>query len=335
MDYLSLFQDVLSQEAQAIDLAKKRVTQQQIDKMIALYDRLILSGGDLYICGVGKSGLIADKIAATFSSLGLPSYFLHPTEALHGDLGRINSHDAMIFISKSGSTEEILKLMPYLPITKENWIALVGNVKSEIAQKCSILLDASVEKEACLNNLAPTTSSTLALAIGDAMGVVFEKYRGVSSDKFAKNHPAGLLGKTLNLKVESLLVPMEQVGQVQPSENLAQAILQMTRYPTGICCVVNLNQELLGIIVEGDIRRALGQDESALQKSVDLLMNANPIVLKKTDLAFDALRIMESGQRLISVAPVLEGKKLLGVIRLHDLLKEGFSVRVAGNQEDK
>lgn len=325
MSYLDILKSVLKEESQAITRAALAVNEAQAQALVKLYERLLLTGGTLFICGVGKSGIIATKMASTFSSLGLASYFLHPVEALHGDLGRLSEKDAVIFISKSGSTEEIVKLLPYLPIGKENMVALVGDIKGSIALKCSLVFDVSVEKEACTNNLAPTTSSTLALAMGDAMAVVFESYKGISKEKFAKNHPGGLLGKSLTLKVKDLMLDMHSVALVSKDDNLQEAILKMTKFPTGLCCIVDQDQKLLGIIVEGDIRRALSKDPQALSKPLHQTMNQNPVVLSSQMLAYDALKTMETKERLISVAPVVDAGKLCGAIRLHDLLREGFS----------
>lgn len=326
MDYLTLFKSVLEQESEAISQAKLKITNDQVQKILNLYKKIITNGGDLVVCGVGKSGAIANKIASTFSSLGLSSFFLHPTEALHGDLGRVDENDGIIWISKSGTTEEILKLMPFIKIPSENSIALVGNIQSEIALKCDIRLDCSVVKEASFNNLAPTTSSTLALAMGDALAVIFEAFIGVSKEKFALNHPGGLLGKSLSLKVSNLMLAKDQTPCLSVDDLLSDALLKMTKLPTGICCILDLNSNLLGILVEGDIRRALTTHKEALSLPIGQLMNKNPKVIQATDLAINALKLMESKDRLVSVLPVLNGKTLVGIIRLHDLLKEGFSL---------
>ena len=190
----------------------------------------VKSGGSLIVSGVGKSGNVANKIASTFSSLGLSSYFLHPVEALHGDLGRVTKSDAIIWISNSGTTEEITKLLPYIDIPKEMMVALVGNVASPIAKSCSIVLDAGVDKEACINNLAPTTSTTVAMALGDALAVLYESIVGLSKEKYAQNHPGGLLGKSLRLKVENLMIEKDQCGCIDQKSSLKDAVLAMTKF---------------------------------------------------------------------------------------------------------
>ena len=283
-----------------------------------------MTGGSLIITGVGKSGHIATKIASTFSSLGLPSFFLHPTEAMHGDLGRVTKSDAVVLLSKSGTTEELLSLLPFLQVPKERIIAIVGNIHSPLAHKSGLVLDASVEKEACINDLAPTTSTTVALAIGDAMAVLYENYMGVSREKFAINHPAGLLGKSLSLRVDKLMVRAQDCPQVHADASLQDAILAMTQKPVGMCAVIKENS-LEGIIVEGDVRRAFAKSANALNGAVCEFMTKNPQVIHTDALAFDALKIMENPNKLLNVMPVTENGIFMGVLRLHDLFKAGFT----------
>ncbi len=321
--YHEMMTQVLKLEAQALNEMSTRLTHEQADALVKVYELISHSGANLIISGVGKSGIIAQKIAATFSSLGLPSFFLHPTEAMHGDLGRVTKSDAIVLISKSGTTEELLLLLPYVKIPKERIIALVGNPKSPIAEQSGIVLDCGVTKEACINDLAPTTSTTTALAMGDAMAVLYETVMGVTKDKFAINHPAGLLGKSLLLTVDKLLVPAAQCAVVDASATLQDTILAMTRLPVGMCAVID-NDKMIGILVEGDIRRAFAKSENAIKTSVKELMTAKPISVGPTDLALEALKLMETGTRLITVVPVLDNGKFLGVLRLHDLLKAGF-----------
>lgn len=321
--YHEMMTQVLKTEAEALELMANRLTADQAEKLVGLYELLAHTGGNLIISGVGKSGIIAQKIAATFSSLGLPSFFLHPTEAMHGDLGRVTKSDSIVLISKSGTTEELLLLLPYVKIPRERIVALVGNPKSPIAEKSGIVLDCSVTKEACINDLAPTTSTTTALAMGDAMAVLYESVMGVTKDKFAINHPAGLLGKSLLLTVEKLLIPASQCATVSSKATLQETILAMTTLPVGMCAVVE-GSKLLGILVEGDIRRAFAKSADAMKTPVCELMTKTPVSVTSSDLAFEALKVMETGTRLITVVPVVENGNFIGVLRLHDLLKAGF-----------
>lgn len=318
-------QQVLEMEAQMLKAAADRISEEQVTKLTSIFDQLNRWGGSLIICGVGKSGLVGHKISATFCSLGLPSTSLHPVEALHGDLGRVRKGDAIVFISKSGTTEEILKLIPFLPIEKDMRIALLGNPVSAIAKECGLVLDCFVESEACLNNQAPTTSSTLALAMGDAMAVLYEAHTNLTKEQFATFHPSGLLGKSMLMKVKDLMIDRDQCARVFKDATLKEVILQMTKQPVGGCAVIDANQQLLGIVVEGDIRRTLAGRDNALSLTMEEVMNPNPTTTGPMVLARDALAMMESKKKQFSILPVVDGKEFLGFLRLHDLIKEGFS----------
>lgn len=324
MSHKNLFTQVLITEAKALEAAAARFDDKTADQLVGLFELLATTGGSLIISGVGKSGHIGTKIAATFSSLGLPSFFLHPTEAMHGDLGRVTKSDAIVLISKSGTTEELLNMLPYVSVPKERIVALVGKVNSPIAHASGIVLDGSVDKEACINDLAPTTSTTVALALGDAMAVLYENVLGVSKEKFAVNHPAGLLGKSLSLTVDRLMIRASDCPEVSETATLQDAILAMTQKPVGMCAVIS-NGKFLGILVEGDIRRAFAKSADAIKTPVKDLMTTRPTTLTTNTLAFDALKIMEGGQRLLNVVPVLNEGDFKGVLRLHDLFKAGFN----------
>lgn len=324
MNYHSLFNQVLAKEARAIEAAAALNNEKTITKMIEIFGNLKANGGSLITVGVGKSGIIGQKISSTFSSLGLSSFYLHPTEALHGDLGRVKHNDAVLIISKSGSTEEILKLLPFLDISADSIIGLLGNVTSPLAQKCKVVLDCSVQEEACLNNQAPTTSTTVTLAIGDALAVIYEKLVGLSKEGFAQNHPGGFLGKSLSLKVSDLMVDRKECPTINLEESLQEVILKMTKFPVGLCAVID-NEKFLGIIVEGDIRRTLSSPQKGLQTKVKDIYNPKPVATQSDILAFTALEIMESRTNPINVMPVIDQEKFVGVLRIQDLFKEGFS----------
>ena len=329
MTHSKTMSDVLKLEANSMMRAAELIEKnhvQDADKLVRLFDQLRATGSAIIFCGVGKSGIIAQKCAATFTSLGLPSYFLHPTEALHGDLGRVGKNDAIVLLSKSGTTEEIMKLLPFLEVPKSHRVALVGKVPSPVSEFCDIVFDCSVDKEACINNQAPTTSSTLAMAMGDAMAVMFEKYIGLSKEGFAANHPGGILGKSLRMKVRDLTIAPHECPVLNSKQSLQDAILAMSKFPVGGCAVVD-NGEFKGIIVEGDIRRTFTRENQGLQTSVENIMNRTPTSIHPDQLAYEALQLMESKTRSFFVLPVLEGSKFLGFIRLHDLLKEGFSLK--------
>lgn len=325
IDALKILKSVLDEEAKAISLMKDRLSEAQAQGLVELYQKLKISGGQLVFCGVGKSGHIGTKLSATFSSLGLRSQYLHPTEALHGDLGRVGPHDAIVVISKSGTTEEIIKLLPFLDIPRERRVGLLGSVKSPLGESVGIALDCSVEKEACLNNQAPTTSTTVALAMGDAMAVLFEACVGLSREGFAVNHPGGWLGKQLRMKVKDLMRPLAQCPQVEKNKILKDVILEMTRLPVGGCAIID-NKKLVGIIVEGDIRRTFARDSKGVDSPVSEIMSLSPLVVKAEALAMEALEIMETKGKSIGVLPVVdEAGHFLGMVTLHDLVREGFT----------
>jgi arabinose-5-phosphate isomerase len=324
MSSSALFKNVLMKEARAIERVAGLVQDSDVQQVLKIFELLRSSGGNLITIGVGKSGIIAKKISSTMSSLGLPSFYIHPTEALHGDLGRIGPRDALILISKSGTTEEIIKLLPYLNQKKEMLIGLLGNKDAALATKCGIVFDCSVTEEACLNNQAPTTSTTVALAIGDALAVIYEDMIGLSKEGFAQNHPGGLLGKSLSLKVKDLMIDKQNCSIVKLDETMEDVILAMTKYPSGMCAVVE-NDIFQGMIVEGDIRRTLTDKSTGLKTKVKDMMNAKPLSISPEKLAYEALELMEKREKPVAVLPVILDQKFLGVIRIHDLLREGFS----------
>lgn len=325
MQYFEVFKNVLLMEADSISEAAKRLKPEVVEKLVPMFHKLQDNNGQLFFCGVGKSGLIAQKLASTFSSLGLKSHFLHPVEALHGDLGRLDNNDAIVYLSKSGTTEELIKLDPYITITEDRKIGLIGNTDSVLAQKVGILLDCSVAAEACLNNQAPTTSSTLALAMGDAIAVVYEKFKDLSKEDFAYNHPGGILGKSLRYKVMDLAWKKDDCAVVSENATIKEVILEMTKKNIGACAIMNANEKLVGIMVEGDIRRTFNNEAYGLQTVVSEVMTKNPIIIGPEALAYDALKLMQERKNQISILPVIENDKFLGFIRIHDLLKEGFN----------
>ncbi len=325
LNAVDIMASVLSTEAYALNQAADRLTEEVSNKLEILFKDLIVGKGSLVFCGVGKSGIIGQKLAATFSSLGLPSFFLHPTEALHGDLGMVREGDAIVLISYSGTAEEILKLIPFLKIDQDKRVALVGKLDSPIAQKCAIVLDCFVNKEACLNNQAPTTSSTLTMAMGDAMAVLYEHIVGLSKEGFALNHPGGRLGKSLRLKVGDLMIPKDRCPCLNKDQSLKEVVVAMTDRPVGACFILDEKEKIEGLVVDGDIRRLFSKDDFKIESAVEGLMNKKPITIKESDMAVDGLNLMEQGERPFSLLPVVNDKEeFVGVLRLHDLFKEGL-----------
>lgn len=322
MDYFAIAKNVLTLESDSIIRARNSLTQENIDSMVKLLEELESKEGKLIFIGVGKSGIVAQKLASSFTSLGMPSIFLHPTEALHGDLGLVTSRDLLVFISKSGTTEEIVKLLPFIEIPKNRRVGLLGNLDSILSKEMGINFDCSVEKEACINNQAPTTSTTVALAVGDAIAVVYESLKHLSKEGFAINHPGGRLGKALRIKVKDIMISSENVPTLSKKQTLQEAILEMTKRPLGASVVLE-DGKLAGVIVEGDIRRTFAAEKS-VNTQLDEIMNSSPITISGEELALDALALMETKNKQITILPVVCGDQFLGIIRLHDLLKEGF-----------
>ncbi len=320
MDHFSQMKEVLKLEADSINRVIGLLDEEMCNKLTGVFEYLHTHNGQMVLCGVGKSGLIGEKLSSTFSSLGLRSIFLHPTEALHGDLGRTSENDAIIFLSKSGTTSEIIKLLPFLRIKKENRIALVGDMTKAIANESGIAFDCSVEREACINDLAPTTSSTVALAMGDAIAVAYEKFVGLSREGFAINHPGGKLGKSLTMKVQDLMWAASDCPSLSKDKLLKDAVLAMTNKPLGALAILD-GDKLEGILVEGDIRRSIAADTNALEKPLSEIMTKNPKMIAPFELAIDALKVMENK---VYVLPVVDEDSFKGFIRMHDLLKEGF-----------
>lgn len=278
-------------------------------------------GGKIVVTGVGKSGKIAGKIAATLSSTGAQAFFLHPTEGLHGDLGFVRPNDAILAISYTGNTEELLRILPAFQSLKAPLICITGNLKSRLAECADAVLDASVATEACPHNLAPTTSTTLALAMGDALAMALMKLRNFNAESFARNHPGGSLGRRLNLTVEHCMQKGEAVGLVTENSTMDQVVIIATQKRSGAVLVVR-EGKLLGLITDGDIRKALSHQERFFHLRASEVMTENPITATPEMPARDAVALMENRSSQINVLPVVDREgNWIGLLRLHDLLQ--------------
>ncbi len=320
----------LYEESNAIRAAAAKLNSDEVDKALDVLENCSIKKSKVVISGVGKSGIVARKIAATFSSLGLMSLYLNPLDALHGDLGIVDSEDVCILLSNSGETQEILEVLPHLKRRGTTCIALVGRINSTLAKESNIVLDASVDKEVCPLNLAPTASTAVAMAIGDSLAAVITERFGISSTDFAINHPAGQLGKKLTLKVENIMIKSNNIRPINPDSSLQEVIYQLTNDAIGTCLVKDPNSEgrLLGIITDGDLRRALKENNNKNWDSLiaENIMTLDPICIEKNILIVDALKKMElNGRKPVSVLPVVnEDNLILGLLRLHDLIKSGL-----------
>lgn len=318
--------ELLQAEANAIGKAALRLQAGEIDRVVGI---LSDCKGKIVLLGVGKSGIIAQKIAATMTSSGTGAVYLHPSDALHGGLGIVTADDVVIMLSNSGETDELLELLPYLKRREVPLIAIVGNLKSTIAQRADAVMDASVDQEACPLNLAPTASTTVALAIGDALAMTLMQSKGLTETDFASNHPAGQLGKRLNLRVADLMHGGSKNPTIGSDTSWMEIISTITQYGLGAVNVVDSEGRLAGIITDGDLRRSfqrLGPADLAFANlKCDDLMTHNPIVASPEMLAFDALRLMEDRPSQINVLPVVDGNnKCVGLIRLHDIVRSGL-----------
>jgi len=278
------------------------------------------SSGRVIITGIGKSAIIATKIVATLNSTGTPSVFMHAADAIHGDLGLILKDDIVVCISKSGNTPEIKALIPFLKNAGNTLIAITGNQKSVLAEQADFVFNSYVEKEACPINLAPTTSTTAQLVIGDALAVCLLELRDFTKDDFAKYHPGGALGKRLFLKVRDVLVHNE-IPKVDPDASVKKVIIEISEKRKG-ATAVTVNNKIIGIITDGDLRRMLSETEDLSQQKAENIMSKNPVSITIDAMAIDAMELMETHK--ISQLLVTDQGNYAGVIHIHDLIKEGI-----------
>lgn len=309
--------DVLLNEARAIE----RLTDFIDDDFEACVKEIIKSKGRVVITGIGKSAIIANKIVATLNSTGTPSLFMHAADAIHGDLGMIQNEDIVICISKSGNTPEIKVLVPLVKRRGFKLVALVSNIDSYLAQQADYVLNATIGEEACPNNLAPTTSTTAHLALGDALAVCLLDLRNFSSEDFAKFHPGGALGKQLYLRVDDVMVGRD-LPLVSPDTPLNEVIIEISSKRLGAAAVIDANKKLLGIITDGDLRRMLQKGIKIEDAKAEDIFSKNPKTIESGELAVKALQIMQ--QNSITQLIVLKDAEVSGFVHLHDLLKEGI-----------
>ena len=307
---------ILKTEANELLQAADRVSESIVDaaKLIDNHN------GKVMICGLGKSGLIAQKIAATFCSVGRKAVFLHAVDALHGDLGIFEAGDPTIVISKSGSTEEIVRLIPILKEFESPLIGIVGNMNSSIIDDLDIVLDASVDNEADPLGIVPTSSTTLTLSIGDALAGVLMSVKGFNKNDFARFHPSGSLGKRLLLTVENIMQHISNVAVVNMTDKLRKVVIAMTEKPNG-AAIVKCKNDGFGLITDGDLRRCLAEGEDIDLLDAERIMTTDPVSISSNSSVDSALKLMEDRRSQISVLPVIsiENGECLGLIRLHDI----------------
>jgi len=318
--------ELLRVESDAIAKAAERLDASHLERVLSM-----LKGckGKIVVLGVGKSGIIAQKIAATMTSSGTAAIHLHPSDALHGGLGIVTPDDVVVMLSNSGETNELIELLPFLQRRQVPIVAIVGNLNSTIGQRADAVLDASVDHEACPLNLAPTTSTTVALAFGDALAMTLMRAKGLTESDFASNHPGGQLGKRLTLRVADLMHSGAENPTIADNASWMDVVSTITQYGLGAVNVLDRDGLLAGVITDGDLRRSLqklgGRDFGFANLKCDDLMTHNPVVTNPEMLAFDAFRLMEDRPSQISVLPVVDGdRRCVGLIRLHDIVRSGL-----------
>jgi arabinose-5-phosphate isomerase len=280
-------------------------------------DALVAGTGRVIVTGMGKSGIIARKIAATMSSTGTAASFLHPAEALHGDLGLVQSTDVVIALSSSGETEELLRLLEAIRRIGARLISMTGNPKSTLGQASDVTLSCQVAEEACPMNLAPTASTTAMLALGDALAMALSVRKGFRAEDFAELHPAGRLGRRL-MRVEALMQAGSDIPRVSPGTKMPDVIHEMTSKRLGMTCVIDATGSLAGIVTDGDLRRHMASRPSLLDASAADVMTKNPVTIRQSALAAEAIRVMES-RKITSLVVTDDAGVLAGVVHLHDL----------------
>lgn len=319
MNYKQIVKEVLLTEAKEIEKAAANISF-DIEKAVNL---IINSKGKLIVTGVGKSGLVGTKIAATLASTGTSSFFLHPTEAMHGDLGMIGKDDIVLGISYSGESEELVQILPHLKRFNIPLIAMAKNEKSTLAQYSDVFINISVEKEACPLDTAPTSSTTLTMAMGDALAICLMKKRDFKKEDFASFHPGGSLGKKLFIKVDDLL-RKENLPVVSRETKLKDAILVMSEGRLGSVIIEDENKKVIALLSDGDLRRALMNDNFSMDCKVEDIATKNPKRLKNKELlASDALQLIE-GFKIQLLIVTDENDKLVGVLHIHDLIEAGI-----------
>ena len=310
----------IARETIAIELAAVAKLESSInDDFVNAINLILRAKGRLIVAGIGKSANIANKMVATFNSTGQPAVFLHAADAIHGDLGNIQEGDVVICISKSGNTPEVKALVPFIKNMGNKIIALTGNPNSFLAIKSDFILDVSVEKEACPNNLAPTSSTTAQLVMGDAIAVSLLACKDFTEEDFARFHPGGILGKRLNIKVQDLI--SDYTPKVNSNASINEVIIEISQNRLGVTAVLN-DKKLAGIITDGDLRRMLENEKDISSLCAKDIMSCDPKITKPEDLAYNALKEME--QNNITQLIVIKSEKYLGVIHIHDIIKEGI-----------
>ena len=316
-DYIDVANRVLDIESAAIKNLKGTLNKSFVEACEACEN----CKGKIIVMGLGKSGHIADKIAATFASTGTPAFFIHPSEAIHGDLGMIDKEDVVLILSNSGETEEIVSLIPMIKRMGITIIALTGNKKSKLSNEASVHVYVEVKEEACPMNLAPTASTTAALAMGDAIAVALLEKKGFTKEDFAKSHPGGSLGKKLLLSLGDIMHKDNEIPIVYETDKLASGLIEMSEKALGMTAVLNDNNELVGIFTDGDLRRTLENKVDIQSTYMKEVMSKDPYIMNEDTLAYNAVATIQ--EMKITSLLIVKDKRVIGALNIHDLFRAG------------
>jgi arabinose-5-phosphate isomerase len=321
---------VLRVEAEALLSASQQLGD-SFAQAVDMISAALAKGGKIVVSGVGKSGNVAQKVAATLTSTGSMAVFLHPTEALHGDLGLVAANDVLLVFSHSGSSQELLLMLPAAKGLCQGVVAILGNPRGALSQHAGAVISSSISSEACPDNLAPTASSTLAMAIGDSLAMALKKKTGFGPDKFARFHPGGQLGRRLLTSVQDLMHKEGEIAMLPPEATMDEVVIALTKFRHSGVCIVDGNtpggkKRLVGVVVEGDIRRALLRKEAFFALKAADIMTRTPKSVSPTAKAAEALDVMEGRQGQLSFLPVVDAEGgCVGVLRVHDLVLSGLN----------
>ena len=318
-ELLALAAEVLAIESRAVDTLRARLD----DEFVAACNLCLDTRGRIVVTGMGKSGHISSKIAATLASTGTPAFFMHPAEASHGDLGMLTEHDLLLAVSYSGETDEVLTILPLVKRKGAKLISITGNEKSTLAQAADAHLDVSVSEEACPLNLAPTASTTATLAMGDALAVALLKIRGFTAEDFARSHPSGSLGKRLLLRVADVMRTDQAVPTVTPDVCLKDGLMEISEKGLGMTAIIDAGNHILGIFTDGDLRRALDAGVDIHATAMDDIMHKKCKTIAADVLAAEAVRVMEEN-KITSLLVADDQHRLVGALNIHDLFRAGI-----------
>ena len=323
MTNLNTFFNVLAKEADEIQLKIKDFKKNQVQNINHSINAILKCKGKLIVCGIGKSGHIGRKIASTFASTGTPAFYIHPAEASHGDLGMIDSRDLVLCISYSGETEEITQILPIIKKTKAKIISITGNPKSTLAQLSNFYIDINVSREACPLNLAPTSSTTLTLAVGDAIAMSVMVKKKFNSNNFAQSHPGGSLGRRLIYTVEDIMLKGDSLPLVSVNSLLKEVLYEISEKRMGMAIIIDEKKNLKGIFTDGDLRRILETTAINFDSKISRFMKKNPLTIEPDKNISDAISLLNT-KKINQLVVLNKNKKVMGALSIHTLLEKGF-----------